>query len=352
MVKVRNMGSTDSDMIDGIIANYLASNASEDEILRLESWIRESDENQKYFRHLKNIWDASAELPISTDKALTNVLKQINNEPQGLTFWQIFQRIAAILFIPLLIAMLWMSFGRNTKTGNYTGTYNKVVAAFGTYSFLELPDGSKVWLNSGSTLRYPNQFSDDNRIVYLVGEAYFEVHSNEAVPFLVNTPYFSVKATGTKFNIRAEKNFRAPSVTLVEGKVAVRKISSDNTNDLIAYLQPNQHMTYDTLSGHFNIQTEDTYKHFAWKDGKLVFRNDNISEVARRISLQYNVDIEIKGNEIRQYRYRATFENEPLDELLRLLKISSPIGYSEVKPKALPDGTFSRRKIIIFSANN
>ncbi|HPG34622.1 MAG TPA: DUF4974 domain-containing protein, partial [Lentimicrobium sp.] len=72
----------------------------------------------------------------------------------------------------------------------------------------------------------------------------------------------------------------------------------------------------------------------------------------RRISLQYNVDIEIKGNEIRQYRYRATFENEPLDELLRLLKLSSPIDYAEIQPKLLPDGSFSRRKVIIYSTTS
>jgi ferric-dicitrate binding protein FerR (iron transport regulator) len=242
--------------------------------------------------------------------------------------------------------------GKHIGTSNSNITYNKVVAAFGSFSMLELPDGSKVWLNSGSSLQYPDKFNEDNRIVYLTGEAYFEVHSDETVPFLVNTSYFTVKATGTRFSVRAEKNFRIPSVTLIEGKVSVRKLNSVENNGLITLLQPNQHMTYDTLTSQVAIQTEDTYKHVAWKDGKLVFRNDNISEVARRISLQYNVDIEIKGDEIKKYRYRATFENEPLGELLRLLKISSPIDYSEVKPKALPDGTFSRRKIIIFSTVN
>jgi ferric-dicitrate binding protein FerR (iron transport regulator) len=227
-----------------------------------------------------------------------------------------------------------------------------VVAAFGTFSLLELPDGSKVWLNSGSSLRYPDKFSSDNRTVYLIGEAYFEVHSDKTMPFFVNTPYFTVKATGTKFSVRAEKKFLRPSVTLIEGKVAVEKPNKGAEANLIADLIPNQHMTYDTLNGHFTIQTEDTYKYVAWKDGKLVFRNDNICEVARRISLQYNVDIEIKGEQIKNYRYRATFEDEPLGELLRLLKISSPIDYQEIKQKELPDGTFSRRKIIISSTNN
>ena len=347
-----NMENRDSGIVDNLIVNYLEGNASEEQILMLELWVGESDENRKYFRQFKNIWEASIELPISSDKALTKVLSQINGEQRGISFWQILQRVAAILFIPLLISMLWMYYGKNFKTSSSNITYNKVVAAFGSFSMLELPDGSKVWLNSGSSLRYPDKFNGENRIVYLIGEAYFEVHSDETVPFLVNTSYFTVKATGTKFSVRADNNFRVPSVTLIEGKVSVRKLNSVKNNGLITLLQPNQHMTYDTLTSHVDIQTEDTYKHVAWKDGKLVFRNDNISEVARRISLQYNVDIEIKGDEIKKYRYRATFENEPLGELLRLLKISSPIDYSEVKPKALPDGTFSRRKIIIFSTVN
>lgn len=352
MLIEKNMDNTNSGMIDNLIANYLGGNASEDECKVLESWIAESDENLRYFRQLKNIWESSVEMPVSTDKALTKVLKQINKEQKSLTYWQLAQKIAAILFIPLVVSMFWIYSGKDFRIANQTGTYNKVVAAFGTFSLLELPDGSKVWLNSGSSLRYPEKFKGDKRMVYLVGEAYFEVHSDKAMPFFVNTPYFTVKATGTKFCVRAEKKFLRPSVTLVEGKVAIEKPNSGIENDLIADLLPNQHMTYDTLSGHFTIQNEDTYKYVAWKDGKLVFRNDNISEVARRISLQYNVDIEIRGEQIKHYRYRATFENEPLGELLRLLKMSSPIDYQEIKQRELPDGSFSRRKIIIYSTNN
>lgn len=346
------MNSTDSGWVDTLIVNYLGGNASKDDILKLEAWVRESDENRNYFTHFKNLWDAGAGLPVDTDKALTKVLSQINGRKNSLTLWQIAQRIAAVLFIPMLVSLLWLYRGNDFKSSDSNTVYHKVVAAFGTFTELKLPDGSKVWLNAGSSLQYPDEFDSENRIVNLVGEAYFEVHSDENVPFLVSTPYFTVKATGTKFNVRAEKDFLTPSVTLIEGKVAVQKNSSAIDGELITRMLPHQHMTYDTLSGIFNLQTEDPYKHFAWKDGKLVFRNDNISEVARRISLQYNVDIEIKGDAIKKYRYRATFENEPLNELLRLLKISSPIDYTEVKPAALPDGSFSRRKIIIYSIAN
>ena len=349
-MNMKNMSTDDSNTIDTLIVIYLEGKASQDEILKLESWVQESDENKAHFRQFKNLWEATIELPVSADKALTKVLRQINSGQKRINFWQILQRVAAILFIPLVISLLWLNTARNSGITNSAIIYNKTVAAFGTFSILQLPDWSKVWLNSGSSLRYPDKFIRGNRTVELVGEAYFEVHSDKSKPFFVNTPYFTVKATGTKFNVRTEDKFRTPSVTLVEGKVAVQKKDSDNMNTLISDLNPNQHLIYDTLTGQVSIQTEDTYKHVAWKDGKLVFRNDNISEVARRISQQYNVDIEIKGEKIKQYRYRATFEKEPLDELLRLFKISSQIDYKEVKPKVLPNGNFSRRKIIIFSS--
>lgn len=348
---VKSMDAKNSEQIDHLIARFLAGNASAIEVSELESWIHESGENLQYYRHLRNIWDATADLPIATDKALKQVQNRMNKGNRGISLLQFFQRAAAILVIPLMLAVIWLTVGKISKNPGNT-VYHESVAAFGTFSVLQLPDGSKVWLNSGSSLRYPEQFDENHRTVSLVGEGYFEVNANEKVPFLVTTPYFTVKATGTRFNVRAEKDYRIASVTLVEGKVAIQKLSTSDHPETLAHLQPNQHMSYDTLSGKFHILTEDIYKHFAWKDGKLVFRNDPITEVARRISLQYNVDIEIKGTEIKKYRYRATFENEPLGELLRLLKISSPIDYTEIKPRALPDGSFSRRKIIIYAARN
>jgi len=344
-----NMENRDFETADQLIAGVLGGTASEDEVRQLELWVQESDENLHYYRQVKNIWDSSVELPVSTDKALARTLKRMESRKANLSFMQLMQKLAAILFIPLLVGSVWLLSAKYMKHDQAIVAYNETVAAFGTYSRIDLPDGSKVWLNSGSSLRYPARFNENERHVFLTGEAYFEVHSDKSSPFLVNTPYFSVKATGTRFNVMANAKSRTPSVTLVEGKVDVNRLKNGKEEVLLSQMKPNQHLVFDTLSGRVVVENEDPYKYFAWKDGKLVFRNDNISEVARRISLQYNVDIEIKGNEIKQYRYRATFENEPLDELLRLLKLSSPIDYTEIQPKRLPDGSFSRRKVIIFS---
>jgi len=208
-----------------------------------------------------------------------------------------------------------------------------------------------VWLNSGSSLEFPEEFNDDERSVRLSGEAYFEVQANAKSPFCVGTPFFKVTATGTRFNVSAYKSWQYPSVALVEGKVSVLTHVPSQKIGKTAILKPNQCLQVDTTNGEFTIVNEDSYKHIAWKDGKLVFRNDLLSTVAKRISLQYNIDIEIVGDQVKEYRYRATFENESLSELLTLLKLSSPFDYREISSQIRPDGTFTRKKILIYSIN-
>jgi len=343
------MGKKDQTVINTVIANYMGGNYSDEEIALLTSWLEESKDNQKHFNEMKRVWEASETFPVSTEKALGKVMKRIESKNNGITLWGFWQKAAAILFIPLLLSVLYVAIHRGSKSSESGFSYKNVEAAFGSISTMELPDGSKVWLNAGSSLKYPEKFSKNERSVFLVGEAYFEVQSDPESPFVVNTSGFSVKATGTRFNVMAYQNSLIHSVTLAEGKVAVLNLNPAKKNGVVTVLLPNQHLTYNAQSGNSSIQTEEIYKHIAWKDGKLVFRNDLISEVARKISLQYNVDIEIQGDKILSYRFRATFENEPLNELLRLLKMSSPIDYREVSPQLLPDSTFTRRKIIIFS---
>ncbi len=333
------MDNNTHETVNNLIAACLGGNPSNEEIQKLESWIRESDENLAYYRQMKNLWETSAEFSVSPEEALDKVLKRIEGKQKELSVWFYLQKVAAVLFIPLMISTLWLGLEKWDRNDHEQAKNIMVVAAFGTFTSLELPDGSKVWLNSGSSLQYPDKFSAKSRTVNLVGEAYFEVHSDVNSPFFVNTPFFVVKATGTHFNVSAYQNWQYPSVTLVDGKVTFQGTNIKGEDGKITALQPNQFLKYDTLTGEVDIKNEDIYKHIAWKDGKLVFR------------LQYNVDIEISGDQVKQYRYRATFENETLSELLALLKLTSPFDYQEISPKYLSDGSFTRKKIIIFSTN-
>jgi ferric-dicitrate binding protein FerR (iron transport regulator) len=221
-------------------------------------------------------------------------------------------------------------------------------AATGLRSFIILPDSTRVWLNSGSKIRYPDRFTGSTRTIYLEGEGYFEVTSSTERPFVVNTPNIQIQATGTRFHVADFADSSDKEVSLISGKVAVGKIDANEKAVHLLDMTPNQHLEYNVLKSSTQLTEGDLYKHFAWKDNKMVFRNDPMSDVVKRISQLYGVEIELRGEELKTYRYRATFEDESLYEILKLLQLSAPINFHEVKRKQNADGTYTRQKIVIY----
>jgi ferric-dicitrate binding protein FerR (iron transport regulator) len=337
---------------DVLITRYLTGEASDDEIVELQAWLVASKDNLLYFLQLKNIWDNTelniSEKMINVDKAFNLINKRVTLKSPATSFWYSWKKIAAVLLIPLLLGnLLYFLFRANNRLTKQEPVYNELFAAFGTRSALKLSDGTSVWLNSGSSIKYPDRFIGNNRTVILKGEAYFEVESDLKKPFIVETSSLSVKATGTKFNVSGYESDNEAEVTLVSGKVEVRT-TEDNKNVKSSKLNINQHLSFNKVNGTTSISDEDIYKYTSWKDGKLVFRNEPLSHVVKKIGQVFNIDIEVQGKEIQDYCYRATFQDESLTEILKLLKISSPIDYIELKRDPLPDGTFPRKKVIIF----
>jgi ferric-dicitrate binding protein FerR (iron transport regulator) len=349
------MNGAENDIITSKLVNYLSGKATEEEISQLEDWINSSSQNRDFFLQVKNLWEISGtpfnSSDISTEEALEKVIKITQVEENQRNFMFYLQRIAAILIIPLMLGgFLWGRFSHiNRSDSSDQVIYNEVFAAYGTRSTLKLADGTKVWLNSGSSLSYPVKFINQKRIVKLKGEAYFEVQSDVTRPFIVKTQSVNVMATGTKFNVQAFSGSSETEVTLLTGKVLVNKKNKGSSPSVITTLKPNQHLVYDSVSGNEELRNEDVYKYIAWKDGKLIFRNESLGEIVKKICQLYNVDIEMRGKKLEDFKFRATFQDESLEEILRLLKLSSPIDYREIKRNPLPDGSFAKKKIIIFS---
>jgi transmembrane sensor len=337
-----------------LITKKLSGTANSAETARLDEWISLSSANRQYFEHVKNIWDTSDILIdptlINLSASFKKVLGRIQKVSSKRTIWYYWQKVAAFMILPLAVGIMILLYFNSTDTTFVNGiVYNEVYSTFGTRTSLRLSDSTLVWLNSGSSLRYPNKFQKGTRTVFLDGEAYFEVKSDVSWPFVVETSSLRVKATGTKFNVQEYNSDKTTEVTLVSGKVFVNKSESSNISTLISELNPNQHLYYNRITKEKYIVNEDSYEFIAWKDGKLIFRNEPLNKVFDRISLMYNVDIEIHGKEINDYRYHATFQDESLEEILKLLKLTAPISYMEVKRNPLPDGTFPKKKVIIFN---
>jgi ferric-dicitrate binding protein FerR (iron transport regulator) len=207
-----------------------------------------------------------------------------------------------------------------------------------------LGDGTKVFLNHGSKLKYPYRFDGEFRKVFLTGEAYFEVAHNAKVPFIVGTNCIDVKATGTAFNVSAYPDDDAVETTLVEGKVILCERKS---NSEIKALTPGECLKFDVKKNSYSLETGNTLKYTAWKDGLLVFKNDNVEDIAKKMARWYNIDVEITNQKIREYPFTATFTDETLPQVLELLSLATPVSYQLTLSKKLPDGSFSKQKVVI-----
>lgn len=239
------------------------------------------------------------------------------------------------------MAIFWGIKGyRNFNSGNETLV--EIKAPAWTRARFVLPDGTTGWLNSNSSLSYNLNFKTDRKVT-LNGEAYFDVFHDKNRPFRVNTDDIEVDVLGTRFNIASYENENNIEIVLEEGKVELT--GKDLKSSLT--MKPNELTTFDKTRKNFSTELVETKKYMSWTEGKLIFRNDPIDVIARRLERWYNVEIEIKGNVVRDPRLRATFIDENLEEVLELLKSSLPIDYEIKDRNLMADEAYARKKVII-----
>ncbi|MGV8095758.1 MAG: FecR family protein [Mangrovibacterium sp.] len=250
------------------------------------------------------------------------------------------QRVAAVLFIPLLLAFVTYLFFDTRKNGDEA--YAEIRSPLSGKTYFVLPDGSRGFLNNGSVLKYPLTFRD-NRKVSLTGEAYFDIIATGS-PFHVLTQTLDVKVMGTIFNVSAYEEDQEEEIILQSGKV---QVSTSDGREL-AILSPDQQLIFGKGSQKFQLKHVDASQFTAWTEGKLVFRNEGLNEVVKRLSRWYNADFEISDPELKGFAFHATFMDEPLDEVLKLLSLTTPILYEEEKRTMPVNGqTLERRKIVL-----
>lgn len=269
--------------------------------------------------------------------------KNAKEDRKKLRWFTLATRIAAGLFIPLLFFSYWQwsGFFENQQAAAYSSIYSPL----GARTKFHLPDGSEGWLNGGSSLQVPTTFLGKYREVRLEGEAYFDVRSNPEKPFVVTTREVKVVAVGTSFNVNAYVEDKTSSVMLESGKVSLFKSEDQDLNNTLSQLDTGYQFTYFKELDSHQIKAVDVYKSTAWKEGLLVFREDLMVDIVDRLNRWYNVEITIKDKRLETHTFRATFQDETLDEVLKLLKLSSPIKVEEVGREILEDNTFGKRKI-------
>lgn len=283
---------------------------------------------------------------IDSRAAFTQVSDRIRNAQPAFRILNMAMRIAATLFIPLLLASSWLFYKQYSQpeTGNLA--MQEITSPAGIRSQVVLPDGSKVWLNAESTLKFPVPFPKDIRNVDLLGEAFFEVTKNQKQPFVVHSGNVAVKVLGTRFDCKAFEEDKTIEVILEEGKVALNSNVASGQDESI--LRPGDRAVIDKATGETQIRNEKIEKYIAWHTGKLIFDNTSMAEVASMLERWYGVEVVVKDPDIIKYRFTTTFDNESIFHVIELLSLSSPIQMNYVQASIGKDnGTQTRAKILI-----
>jgi transmembrane sensor len=293
------------------------------EIKVIMDWIEMNPENHKIYNEILNCWALSG---------IRHETAQVDVDQQFRQFKRKNFRIKLITeYLKYAAAMLiLLSFGALTQ---YLVSYNirkqniswcEVTVQLGQSVELVLSDSTKVWLNSGTKFRYPSDFSTKSRIVELNGEAFFNVTSDKKHPFIVKTAYLDVNVTGTRFNVAAYNDNDKTDITLVEGNVALQ----NKNGNTIAELLPNMNAEFINSSNKLYLKKVNVDFYTSWTTGTLVFRQESLGDIAKKLEKWYSVKIVFDHEDIKDIAFSGSIlKNKPIDQILEILTYISRIGY-------------------------
>lgn len=200
----------------------------------------------------------------------------------------------------------------------------QVVVPYGKTTRLQLSDGTRIWINSGSRVIYPLVFNDKRREIFVDGEAYLEVAHNEQIPFIVKTDLLEITVQGTAFNVSAYKNDNDYSVILATGSVSVKEASKKAK----VTIKPNQKYTYDRTTQTSDLQNVDVLNYISWKEGFLYFRNESLSDVLKKVERYYNIPLDYDPIVLSRTTLSGKLDlKENIEETFRIIATTAPIDY-------------------------
>lgn len=322
--------------IDRLIDQYISGQADKDCIEQLKRWSLESDTYRIYIRNRIELWYASGTLYGSkqpdVELAFLRFKKRIKeqtseNHPQKQKplipyFWRI---AAAILILVLPLAGYWG--GKQNMQNAFADIV--IEAPVGARTCMYLPDGTQVWLNACSRLTYSQGFGINNRHLKLEGEGYFEVSHNEELPFTIHTQEVDVTVLGTQFNFKNYTDDSEASVSLLEGKV---KLSNHLRQEETLYLQPNEKMTLNKLTGEMTTTQTQVQNSKMWTQDELFFDEELLADIAKKLMRNFDVKIQV-ADSLRNRRFYGSFKitGNTIEEVLETIASTDRMRYKKEK---------------------
>ncbi len=305
-------------MDDELLIAYFKGEVSDEEAQQITEWIEAKIEHQRYYQQLCRLFEVSywiEDIPEQTEVAFPKKTKALPWKHYVISF----MKVAAIFVLGFAL-----HFFLNWQKTTHHELQHQIHVPTGQHVEIMLADGSKVWLNSGSTLTFPSKFNGKKRLVELDGEGFFEVKSDKEHPFIVSTSKYQVKAVGTSFNVYDYQDSPQFEAALLNGKV---EVTTNAKKSSAVILTPNQRAAL--CQGVLKVKPIENTNNYLWRKGILYF-NEPLLEVFDKLQEYYDVEFQIRNTSLTRKspyctgKFRA---KDGLEHIIRVLKETNHFDY-------------------------
>ena len=305
-------------MDDELLIAYFKGEVSDEEAQQITEWIEAKIEHQRYYQQLCRLFEVSywiEDIPEQTEVVFPKKTKALPWKHYVISF----MKVAAIFVLGFAL-----HFFLNWQKTTHHELQHQIHVPTGQHVEIMLADGSKVWLNSGSTLTFPSKFNGKKRMVELDGEGFFEVKSDKEHPFIVSTSKYQVKAVGTSFNIYDYQDSPQFEAALLNGKV---EVTTNAKKSSVVILTPNQRAAL--CQGVLKVKPIENANNYLWRKGILYF-NEPLLEVFDKLQEYYDIEFQIRNSSLTRKSPYCTGKfrvKDGLEHIIRVLKETNHFDY-------------------------
>lgn len=294
------------------LIRYIEGNATQAEKDAIARWLDQNEKNWDEFLALRKTYDFTLG---QLDRAAVSTAPVKKKDKNRVVVELL--KIAAVFILSFSCFYL---FNRQEQVEEIV--MHTIHVPAGQRAELMLADGTNVWLNAKTTLKYPNRFSGSKREVELDGEAYFTVEPDADNEFIVHTKQYAIKVLGTEFNVSSYRTNELFETSLLKGKV---EVSSSETNQSLV-LSPNERAFVE--NGNLTKAPIRHFSHFLWKNGLISFENEQMESIINKLSLYYDVDIQVEKKDILDLKYTGKFwTKDGIEHVIKVLRIHAKFNY-------------------------
>ncbi|SDE01840.1 FecR family protein [Pedobacter soli] len=324
-----------------LIEDYSNKTIRSEDLTDLLIWVESSQQNQQLFRETLQAFEAADQFlnkPAHQQQSWTSIQQHLakNTTVQTAVIKKIsygrYISIAAAAIVILMLPVIYLTLNRTKPV--VAVTYHEIYNPKGQKRLVAMPDGSNIYLNGDSKIRYAQNFNTGKRLVYLQGEAFFDVQHRDKQPFVVYTGKVSTTVLGTSFNINAYQSAKTISITVQSGKVGVIVKHNDKA-EAVKFLLPNEQLNIIKENGAATKTTVNAAEFDSWREYKLFFYNKPLSEIAEIVAREYDVKVVIKSEALNAMKLTAKFNKSTVNQVMEVIARLSGAKYKIYENKVI-----------------